>query len=170
MLKCKPETRLKSDLDYLKRDPEEEFFMLAVLALKMVHNEEFDDSEYVYEISAGKLFREVRGEKLQFHRWYKWLEQRFKEFRQAYLRERGDSESDLHKWQQDDPATIEAIKKNKKKSIFDRISRFISKNVGTEKEMKRKLSHSGDRFNNIQEPVIKRRGTFRDVLAGKGEF
>ena len=31
--------------------------MLAVLSLKMVHNEEFDEAEYVYEISAGKLFR-----------------------------------------------------------------------------------------------------------------
>ena len=42
---------------YQQRDPEEEFFMLAVLALKMVHNENFDEAEYVYEISAGKLFR-----------------------------------------------------------------------------------------------------------------
>jgi hypothetical protein len=42
---------------YQQRDPEEEFFMLAVLSLKMVHNEEFDEAEYVYEISAGKLFR-----------------------------------------------------------------------------------------------------------------
>jgi hypothetical protein len=30
------------DYEYLKRDPEEEFFMLAVLALKMVHNEEYE--------------------------------------------------------------------------------------------------------------------------------
>ena len=59
---------------YQQRDPEEEFFMLAVLALKMVHNENFDEAEYVYEISAGKLFRQVRKENLPFHRWYKWLE------------------------------------------------------------------------------------------------
>lgn len=30
------------------RDPEEEFFMLAVLAHKMLHNEIYDDAEYVY--------------------------------------------------------------------------------------------------------------------------
>jgi hypothetical protein len=30
---------LQTDCDYLKRDPEEEFFMLAVLSLKMTHNE-----------------------------------------------------------------------------------------------------------------------------------
>jgi hypothetical protein len=41
----------------LKRDPEEEYFMLAVLALKMLHNEKYEDAEYVYEVSAGKLFR-----------------------------------------------------------------------------------------------------------------
>ena len=46
-----------NELNYLNRDPEEEFFMLAVLALKMVHNEEFEEAEYVNEISAGKLFR-----------------------------------------------------------------------------------------------------------------
>lgn len=31
--------------------------MLAVLSQKMIHNEEFDNAEYVYEISAGKLFK-----------------------------------------------------------------------------------------------------------------
>jgi hypothetical protein len=40
-----------------KRDPEEEFFMLAVLALKMLHNEQYEDAEYVYEVSAAKLFK-----------------------------------------------------------------------------------------------------------------
>ena len=40
------------DLDYLKRDPEEEFFMLSVLALKMCHTEEFQ-AEYVYDVQAS---------------------------------------------------------------------------------------------------------------------
>ena len=43
-----------------QRDPEEEFFMLAVLALKMLHNEQYEDAEYVYEVSAAKLFKQVR--------------------------------------------------------------------------------------------------------------
>ena len=34
-----------------RRDPEEEFFMLSVLALKMEHTEE-DAAEYIYEVSA----------------------------------------------------------------------------------------------------------------------
>ena len=45
-----------------QRDPEEEFFMLAVLALKMLHNEQYEDAEYVYEVSAAKLFRQVRSQ------------------------------------------------------------------------------------------------------------
>lgn len=40
----------------MRRDPEEEFFMLSVLALKMTHTEEYD-AEYIYEISAIKLFQ-----------------------------------------------------------------------------------------------------------------
>ena len=44
-------------MEFLKRDPEEEYFMLAVLAQKMLHNEMYEDAEYVYEVSAGKLFR-----------------------------------------------------------------------------------------------------------------
>ena len=55
--------------------------MLAVLSLKMVHNEEYDEAEYVYEISAGKLFRQVRNQNLPFHRWYKWLETKFADLR-----------------------------------------------------------------------------------------
>jgi len=33
---------------YHKRDPEEEFFMLSVLALKLIHTEEFDFYDYIY--------------------------------------------------------------------------------------------------------------------------
>jgi hypothetical protein len=35
-----------------RREPEEEFFMLSVLALKMIHTEEYQDNDYVYEISS----------------------------------------------------------------------------------------------------------------------
>jgi hypothetical protein len=58
--------------------------MLAVLAHKMLHNELYEDAEYVYEVSAGKLFRQVRGEKMPFHRWYKWLEKKFDDLRDAF--------------------------------------------------------------------------------------
>jgi len=55
-----PSSRAEVEQENAKRDPEEEFFMLAVLSLKMLHNEEYDDAEYVYEISAAKLFKKVR--------------------------------------------------------------------------------------------------------------
>lgn len=43
-------------LSMQRREPEEEFFMLSVLALKMIHTEEYREVDYVYEISAQKLF------------------------------------------------------------------------------------------------------------------
>ena len=76
-----------NSLNFMYRDPEEEFFMLAVLALKMIHNEEYDKSNYACEISAGKLFKQVKEENLPFHRWYKWLEKKFEELRLAFLKE-----------------------------------------------------------------------------------
>ena len=42
---------------YKKRDPEEEFFMLSVLALKMIATELYDDTEYIYEVKAEELFK-----------------------------------------------------------------------------------------------------------------
>jgi len=74
-----------SEFACLKREPEEEYFMLAVLALKMVHTEIFDDAEYVYEVSAAKLFKQVRDQKMPFHQWYNWLEDKFAELRGAFM-------------------------------------------------------------------------------------
>ena len=33
---------------YAKRDPEEEFFMLSVLAIKLNHTEIYEDTEHIY--------------------------------------------------------------------------------------------------------------------------
>lgn len=98
---------MSTEYEYLKRDPEEEFFMLAVLALKMVHNEEYEEAEYVYEISAGKLFRQVRNQNLPFHRWYKWLESKFLELRNAFILEKEPKDSELTKWNVDADKAIE---------------------------------------------------------------
>ena len=76
-LKNKRHDVVYDQFTFTKRDPEEEFFMLAVLALKMVHTEEFDETEYIYEVSAIKLFKQVKDAELPFHRWYKWLEDKF---------------------------------------------------------------------------------------------
>jgi len=41
-----------------RRDPTEEYFMLAVMANKTIHTEHCEDCdpEYIYEINAKKLF------------------------------------------------------------------------------------------------------------------
>ena len=41
---------MTQDQIYQKRDPEEEFFMLSVLALKMLHTEEFEVFDYIYQV------------------------------------------------------------------------------------------------------------------------
>lgn len=64
------------EMEVLRRDPEEEYFMLAVLANKMIHSELYDP-EYVYEINAKKLFGQVKQLKIPFHRWYQWLDAKF---------------------------------------------------------------------------------------------
>ena len=71
----------------LRRDPEEEFFMLSVLALKMTHTEEYD-AEYIYEISAQKLFLQVKSLRIPFHKWYTWLETRFNQLQQVHQKEK----------------------------------------------------------------------------------
>ena len=125
---------------YQQRDPEEEFFMLAVLSLKMVHNEEYDEAEYVYEISAGKLFRQVRNQNLPFHRWYKWLETKFTDLRNAYMIEKTPKLPELSQWnleadKQTELREKEVLKKqNTKTSIYSRFKTYINKNKS--KEMK----------------------------------
>lgn len=35
----------------MRRDPEEEYFMLSIVALKMIHTEEYE-AEYIYDINS----------------------------------------------------------------------------------------------------------------------
>jgi len=60
----------------LRRDPEEEFFMLAILALKMQHTES-QEAEFIYQVDSQKLFEQVKQIKLPFHKWYAWLDTKF---------------------------------------------------------------------------------------------
>ena len=43
---------LEPQIAYQRRDPEEEYFMLAVLAHKMTHTEDFDADHFIYEVNA----------------------------------------------------------------------------------------------------------------------
>lgn len=125
---------MSTEYEYLKRDPEEEFFMLAVLALKMVHNEEYEEAEYVYQVSAGKLFRQVRNLNLPFHRWYKWLESKFLELREAWKLEQEPKESDLNKWNVEDKSIEAKDDKKKKTGWYSRLKNKW-KDGKNEKEM-----------------------------------
>ena len=124
MVKMRDPMNDLNEMNYLKRDPEEEFFMLAVLALKMVHNEEYDEAEYVYEISAGKLFRQVRTQNMPFHRWYKWLEDKFASLRDGFLKEAESKKTDADRWQVEADKLLEHSNKKlqpKKKGLLGKI-------------------------------------------------
>ena len=78
----------------VRRDPEEEYFMLAVLAHKMLHTEE-NDSEYIYEINGQKLFQQVKSLKIPFHRWYNWLGDRFSQLQKVHQEETMSKEQEM---------------------------------------------------------------------------
>lgn len=44
------------NLAELRRDPQEEYFKLAILSLKMIHTEK-EEAEYIYEINSETLFQ-----------------------------------------------------------------------------------------------------------------
>lgn len=55
------------------RDPEEEYFRLSVLSLKMQYND--IDKDFVFQISSKKLFKQCKKEKIEFHNWYGWIDE-----------------------------------------------------------------------------------------------
>ena len=76
-----------------RREPEEEYFMLAVLALKFQHTEQ-GDAEYIYEIDGTSLFQDVKEKGIAFHMWHKWLEAHFDKLKKASDIEAGITESE----------------------------------------------------------------------------
>lgn len=73
------------DAIYQKRDPEEEFFILSVLALKMIHTEEYESFDYIYQVNPNVLWKEVKELDMPFHRWYRWLQDKFDDLRDLEL-------------------------------------------------------------------------------------
>lgn len=59
-----------------RKDPEEEYFRLAVLALKVLYNEK--DNDFVFEVSPGKLYKKAKRNKIPFHQYYPWIEEQLK--------------------------------------------------------------------------------------------
>jgi len=55
-----------------RKDPEEEYFRLSCLALKIIYNEQ--DTDFVFTVSPGKLYAKCKKQKIPFHLWYNWIE------------------------------------------------------------------------------------------------
>ena len=96
---------MTQDIIYQKRDPEEEFFVLATLALKMNHTEDYEVFEYVYQIEQDQYWKQVKEEGIPFYKWYQWLQDKFQSLRQSHFKklEQEEREQKLH-------ATLEKIK------------------------------------------------------------
>ena len=102
----------------------------------MLHSEAYDDAEYCYEISAAKLFRQVRDQKMPFHRWYKWLEDKFGDLREAFVAQQEAREKEIELLSKDDAdgEDFGDRKKSKKKGIFGKIYRMLGKNKKSDKK------------------------------------
>jgi len=68
-----PQSSGMSTLD----DPEEEYFRLLVLSIKILHSEK--DPEFGVELNSRKLFKLVKKEKIPFHKWFFWTDKRITE-------------------------------------------------------------------------------------------
>ena len=67
-----------------KADHEKEYFMMSVLALKMMHQEQYD-ADYLQDIGEGdQIYEEVQQMNLPFHKWYKWIEKTFWQLKNDY--------------------------------------------------------------------------------------
>lgn len=59
-----------------RKDPEEEYFRLSCLALKIIYNEQ--DTDFVFTVAPGKLYQKCKKQKIPFHLWYNWIEKELK--------------------------------------------------------------------------------------------
>ncbi len=62
--------------DKNRKDPEEEFFRLAVFCAKLCINE--NGKEVDFEVSTTSLFNQVRDEGVPFQHWYTWIQEQVK--------------------------------------------------------------------------------------------
>jgi len=58
----------------LESNPEEEYFRLLILSIKILHSEK--DPEFGVEVNMRKMFKTVKKEKVPFHRWFFWVDKR----------------------------------------------------------------------------------------------
>ena len=49
---------------------------MSIVALKLIFTEDHD-VDYMGDIDEDDLYAQVKADKILFHRWYKWLEDKF---------------------------------------------------------------------------------------------
>ena len=67
-----------------RKDPEEEYFRLSCLALKIIYNEQ--DTDFVFTVSPGKLYQKCKKQKIPFHLWYNWIEKELQKVNETQKR------------------------------------------------------------------------------------
>lgn len=104
--------------------------MLSVLAHKMIHTED-NDGDYIYEVDASKLFKQVKALKIPFHRWYIWLESKFAQLKEVKQLEQKAKEQELERWEQEQEQKLklEPARQNSAFGIFDKIYKYINRDV-----------------------------------------
>ena len=130
----------------LRRNPEEEYFMLAVLAHKMIHTEDHE-AEYIYEINAQKLLQQVKALKIPFHRWYQWLGTRFDQLQLVHRKEEELRQLEKLKWEEQQNKNREKVETPKPSGmgIFDKIYKFMNRESKEEREERERLELEADR-------------------------
>ncbi len=58
----------------MENNPEEEFFRLLVLSIKILHSER--DPNFGVEVNQKKMLKQVKTEKVPFHKWFFWIDKR----------------------------------------------------------------------------------------------
>lgn len=51
----------------------------------MIHTEEYESFDYIYQVNPNVFWKEVKETDLPFHRWYRWLEDKFNDLRDLEL-------------------------------------------------------------------------------------
>jgi signal transduction histidine kinase len=122
-----------------RRDPEEEFFMLAVLSHKMNHNENSDD-DFLYEIDSQSLFKEVKANALPFHKWFGWIGERFLKIKEEKATQEETQMTELQRWEEEqERLREEQSNRDKPKNsgamgIFDKIYKYINRETKEDRE------------------------------------
>lgn len=65
--------------------------------------------------------------KIPFHKWNNWLETRFDQLKEVYLKEKQQREIEMNKWKQEQELQKELKAKEQSNSIFDRIYKFMNR-------------------------------------------